>query len=104
MANQFNVIKLVSVDEYGLKFEVLGTWKDKPYHVTVCTECDGRDIEVEPVVEGGFNPGGFNPGDFEADDPGDFHHELFSEPRFIDLSNRGYKTWELFPCSEDADN
>ena len=98
MANQFNVVKLVSVDEYGLKFEVSGVWKDKPYRVEVWTECDGREVEFEPMIEGEFNPGGF-----DVDDPGDFCNDLFSEPRFLDLSNRGYKAWELFPLSEDAD-
>lgn len=90
--NEFTTIRLVGVDEFGLKFEVAGTWNNKPYRVEVWTECDGREVECEEMVDGEFNPGGF-----DVEDPGEFCDVLFREQRFIDLSNQGYKTWEAMP-------
>ncbi len=89
MASEFNAVKLVHVEECGLKFEVSGTWNDKPYHVDVWIELEGRDVEIKPMVEGEFNP--------NADGP-DFTDALFSNQRFIELHNRGYDCWSIFPA------
>jgi hypothetical protein len=91
MTTSFDCIELVSVDKYGCNFEVAGVWNDKPYRIEVSVECDGRDVESEPMTEGEYNP----MHDWE-DEPA-FFDVLCSQQRFIDLHNQGYKAWELMP-------
>ena len=84
----FDTIELQSVDQFGCNIEVAGTWKDKPYYITVSLECDGRDLESEPLEEGSYNP----MNDWE--DIPSFFDELCKEQRFMDAHNKGYKAWE----------
>lgn len=87
----FDVIDLVSVDKGGCNFEVAGVWNGRPYRIAVWLECDGRDVESEPMIEGEWNPM------HEWEDEPPFFQVLCEQQRFIDLHNQGYKAWELFP-------
>lgn len=92
MANTIDLIDLVSVDRYGLNYEVAGTWKDKDFRISISVECDGRDVESESVYDNGYNP----MHDFDGTGP-DFFEEVCQNERFKKLSDAGYKAWELFP-------
>lgn len=91
MTKPFDLIDLTSVDKYGCNFEVAGVWKDKPYRITIWVECDGREVESEPMTEGEYNP----MHDWEDEKP--FFEVLCENQKFIDLNNQGYKAWELMP-------
>jgi hypothetical protein len=89
MSNTITLIELVSVDRYGLNFQIAGTHKDNDYRVDMFVECDGRDIDVEPATEGEYDP--------MTDDSGtEWLDTLMQDQRFIDLNNKGYKAWEAF--------
>ena len=83
-------ITLTSVDNVGLNFEVIGDWKDKPFHINLSIECDGRDIESESVIDGGYDP-------VTDEEDTDFFDALCMDERFERLNNAGYACWELFP-------
>ncbi|RKZ86253.1 MAG: hypothetical protein DRQ39_05940 [Gammaproteobacteria bacterium] len=85
----FDRIDLVSVDQNGCNFEVSGVWNNKPYRIEVSLECDGRDVESDPL-NGSYNPM------HEEDEPA-FFDVLCEQQQFKDLHKQGYKAWELFP-------
>ena len=89
MANTIDLIDLVSVDKYGLNFEVAGAWKGKDFRINISVECDGRDIESESVYDGGYNP----MHDWDGTGPEFFNEVVCEDERFKRLSNAGYKAW-----------
>jgi|32_taG_2_1085360.scaffolds.fasta_scaffold164996_1 hypothetical protein len=88
--NKIDTIVLTSIDSHGANYEAAGTWKNRAFRIEIHCEYDGRDVESTSQLVGGYNP---------MNDPGEFFfNEVFCEDkRFIELHNKGYAAWELFP-------
>ena len=84
---KFRKIHLHSVDRCGLNFEIHGTYDERPYSVNMHVECDGREVDTEPLGKG------------KPYDPFPDNYEIFEElcvdERFIEQSEAGRKVWEL---------
>lgn len=88
MSNTISLVELVSVNRYGLEFQIAGTHNGHDYRVNVGVECDGRDIDILPTEQDGYDP---------TLDGDDWFDTVMQDDRFIALSNAGYKAWEAFP-------
>lgn len=83
-------MKTHHVDIYGHQLDVRGTWEEKPFHVRLFIEFDGRDLDHEPLSTGP---------DIMADSfvLSDFFCELCCEERFSELSEEAYAQYEKIP-------
>ena len=89
--SKIDTIELTSINSFGAVYKVAGTWKGKSYSIKLYCEYDGRDVDSQ---SDGYNPMDYDP----MEVPGAlFFDVLCEDERFIDLHNKGYAAWELFP-------
>jgi hypothetical protein len=88
--NKITLIELVSVDRYGLNFDVAGVWEGNQFRISLSVECDGREIESESYADDGFDP-------MSSETSSEFMKMVFDDPLYIKLSEAGYKAWECMP-------
>lgn len=94
MQRKITTIRTKEIYSYGHVYTVAGVWDDKPFHITLYCEYDGRDVDSE-TPNGGYNP----MTDPESPAPM-FFDVLCEDERFTKLHNEGYAVWEKIPHDE----